>query len=119
MVRRITDKDIRQFFLHKYLCRLFSKRPKTIFVLRRNQISLINFLCGIAYFYAARKWFCAVLKITYTFIPLQFIESLKTSISIGECCSKFTKSNCKIALILTNTKKDTFYILFANTNITF
>jgi hypothetical protein len=40
-----------------YLCRIFSKQPKTIFVLRKNQLSLFYCLCGIAYFYIARKWF--------------------------------------------------------------
>jgi ribosomal protein S18 acetylase RimI-like enzyme len=37
--------------------RLFSKRPKTIFVIRKNQLSSIHNLCGIADFYVARKWF--------------------------------------------------------------
>ncbi len=49
------------------MCRLFSKRPKTIFVLRKNQISSFYYLCGIAYFYVAGKWFQAVLKINYTY----------------------------------------------------
>ncbi len=40
-----------------HLCRLFSKRPKTIFVLRKNKPSSFYHLCGIAYFCIARKWF--------------------------------------------------------------
>jgi hypothetical protein len=34
---------------------LFAKRSKTIFVLRKNQLSSFYFLCGIAYLNVARK----------------------------------------------------------------
>jgi hypothetical protein len=42
---------------HLKLCSLFSKRPRTISVIRKNQLSSFYYLCGIAYFYVARKWF--------------------------------------------------------------
>jgi hypothetical protein len=35
----------------------FKHAEKTNFVLRKNQLSSIYYLCGIAYFYVARKWF--------------------------------------------------------------
>ncbi len=56
------------------LCRSFSKRPKTIFGLRKNQLSSFYYLCGIANFYVARKWFQAVLKMTYTILCAGIIE---------------------------------------------
>jgi hypothetical protein len=55
----------------KILCRLFSKRPKTIFVLRKNQLSSFYYACGIAYFYVSRKWFLDVLKITYSIFSMR------------------------------------------------
>jgi hypothetical protein len=45
------------FHFKMYLCRLFSKRPKTNFMLRKNQLSSIYNLCGIGYFYVTQKWF--------------------------------------------------------------
>jgi hypothetical protein len=45
------------FSIGTYLCRLFSKRPKTIFVLRKNQLCHKGNRMKIADFYVARKWF--------------------------------------------------------------
>jgi hypothetical protein len=41
----------------RYMCRLFSKQPKTIFVLRKSKLCHKGNRMKIADFYVARKWF--------------------------------------------------------------
>ncbi len=50
------------------MLRLFSKRPKTIFVRRKCKLCHKVYRMKITDFYVAWKWFYAVLKITFTFI---------------------------------------------------
>jgi hypothetical protein len=69
------------------LCRLFTKRPKTTFVLRKNKLYHKENRMNITDFYVARKWFYAVLKIIYTkrsvwklisdFLGAKLVEHLK------------------------------------------